>query len=166
VQLQVLEEVLSHSLPNNPIPPASPPFNWEDALHADLPLLDTRGEMENTFNELLQMMIGESNENFTIVDEVDFQRMRDSGCKEFLENKDEGIYYDAQEEMFLEALFWGPQLLHTTVADSTGRPCKGVAIGGQGNGRLQMKGGRTCMGMGDGVVNGGRSFVFAGVTER
>ena len=61
--------------------------------------------MKNTFDELLQMIIGEPSENFIDVEEVDFQGVRDSSCKEFSEDEDGGTYYNAQEEMSMEALF-------------------------------------------------------------
>jgi hypothetical protein len=43
---------------------------------------------------LLQIAIGELNENFIDVEEVDFQGVRDSSCKEFSEDEDDGTYYN------------------------------------------------------------------------
>jgi hypothetical protein len=79
--------------------------------------------MGNTFDELLQMATGEPNENYIPLEEVDFHGMRENSCEEFSGEEDDGNYYDAEEELELEALFCAPKLLHAPADESAGRAC-------------------------------------------
>lgn len=81
--------------------------------------------MENTFEELLQMVIGESNKNFINAEEIDFKGMRNSSCDEFLQDEDDGTYYDVGEELTVEAMLKGPQLVHGIIANSA---CESVGV--------------------------------------
>lgn len=47
------------------------------------PLWTHEKKMGNIFDELLQMAIGEPNDNFIPPEEVDFHGMRESSCEEF-----------------------------------------------------------------------------------
>jgi hypothetical protein len=92
--------------------PPSPPFNWDNAPHVDLSLLDTVKEVGNTFDELLEMAIEESNEYFRNFEDFDFQGLRDSSCEEFSYQDDASTYYNVEEEFPVEAISCTPQLLH------------------------------------------------------
>jgi hypothetical protein len=113
-----MDELRSPSLSRSPTPLPSPPFNWENAPHVDVSLVDIGGEMGNTFDETLQMAIGEPNDNFIPPKEVDFHGMRESSCEEFSGQEDDVTYYDAEEDLQQEALFRALELLHAPADDS------------------------------------------------
>jgi hypothetical protein len=115
-----MDKLYNLSVFGSPTPPLSPPFNWDNAPHADLSLMDPGEEKRNTFDELLQMAIGKPNKNFITAKEADLQRLRESSSKEFSEHKDDGTYYDAEEELPLEAMFWIPQQLHVPGDENVG----------------------------------------------
>jgi hypothetical protein len=83
--------------------------------------VDIGREMGNTFDELLQMAIGEPNGNYIPLEKVDFHGMRESSCEEFSGQEDDGNYYDAEEELELEALFCAPELLQSPADESARR---------------------------------------------
>jgi hypothetical protein len=83
------------------------PFNWANAPHIDLPLIDT-----GTQEEEWELPIGDANDAF--IDSQEFHKVfeMNSTCSDFSEDNDDEDFYDANVDMSMEDMAYPPELCH------------------------------------------------------
>jgi hypothetical protein len=81
----------------SPILPPPVPFNWIDAPHTDLPLIDT-----GTQEEDWELPIGDANDAF--IESQEFHKVfeMNNTCSDFSEDSEDEDFYDANMDMSLE----------------------------------------------------------------